>query len=91
MTELALPASVLVPVPLHPRRLRARGYNQATLLARAVGRQLGLPVAEGVLRRSRAAPPQATSSDMEERRRNVEGSFTVRDGSLAGSAVAASR
>ncbi len=87
VTELALPASVLVPVPLHPRRLRARGYNQATLLARAVGRQLGLPVAEGVLRRSRAAPPQATSSDMEERRRNVEGSFTVRDGSLAGSAV----
>ena len=87
VTDLSLPARVLVPVPLHPRRRRARGYNQSALLARAMGRQLGLLVAEGVLRRSRAAPPQATSSDMEERRRNVEGSFTVQDDSLAGSAV----
>ncbi len=86
-SELSLPASVLVPVPLHPRRLRARGYNQSALLARTMGRQMGLPVAERALRRSRAAPPQARSSDMEERRRNVEGSFSVRDGSLAGSHV----
>ena len=85
--ELSLPASVLVPVPLHPRRLRARGYNQAALLARAMGRQMGVPVADGALRRSRAAPPQARSADMEERRRNVEGSFTVREESLAGGAV----
>lgn len=87
VTERALPVDVLAPVPLHPRRLRARGYNQAALLARAMGRQMGLPVSERALRRSRAAPPQARSSDMEERRRNVEGSFAARDGSLAGSAV----
>jgi ComF family protein len=35
---------VLLPVPLHPGRERRRGFNQATLLARVVGRQLGLPV-----------------------------------------------
>ena len=87
VTDLSLPASVLVPVPLHPRRLRARGYNQAALLAREMGRQIGIPVAERAVHRSRAAPPQATSSNLEERRRNVEGSFTVGDGSLAGSAV----
>ena len=86
-SELALPASVLVPVPLHPRRLRARGYNQAALLAQEMGRRMGVPVAEGALRRSRAAPPQARSSDVEARRRNVEGSFIVRDGSPAGRAV----
>ena len=87
VTGLALPASVLVPVPLHPRRLRARGYNQAALLAQEMGRQMGIPVAETALRRTRAAPPQARSSNLEERKRNVEGSFTVRDSSLAGSAV----
>ena len=48
---------------------------------------MGVPVAERALRRSRAAPPQARSSDMEQRRRNVEGSFTVREGSLAEAAV----
>ena len=85
--ELSLPAGVLVPVPLHPRRQRARGYNQSALLAREMGRQMGVPVAERLLRRSRAAPPQARSSDMEQRRRNVEGGFAVRDGSLVGSAV----
>ena len=87
VAELSLPADVLVPVPLHPRRLRARGYNQAALLAREMGRRVGLPVDERALRRSRAAPPQARSSDVEARRRNVEGSFVVRDGSVAGRAV----
>ena len=87
VSELSLPASVLVPVPLHPRRLRARGYNQSALLARAMGQHMGLTVAERALGRSRAAPPQARSADMAQRRRNVEGSFTVRDASLAGSAV----
>lgn len=85
--ELSLPVDVLVPVPLHPRRLRARGYNQAALLAREMGRQMDLPVAERALRRSRAAPPQARSADMEARRRNVEEGFTVRDESLAGRSV----
>ena len=87
VADLDLPADVLAPVPLHPRRLRTRGYNQAVLLAREMGRQMDIPVAERALRRSRAAPPQAKSANLDERRRNVEGSFTVRDRSLAGSAV----
>ena len=87
LAELRLPAGVVVPVPLHPRRLRARGYNQSALLAREMGRRMGIPVAEGALRRSRAAPPQARSANLEERSRNVEGSFTVRDASVSGRAV----
>ncbi|MBI4234330.1 MAG: ComF family protein, partial [Chloroflexi bacterium] len=38
-------SEVLAPVPLHPRRLRERGYNQSELLAREMGRQIGVPVA----------------------------------------------
>jgi len=72
-----LPARVLVPVPLSPQRQRERGYNQAALLARELSRRLGLPLAEGLLRRIRAGPPQARSVDVEERRHNVLGAFVA--------------
>ena len=38
-----IPADVIVPVPLHPKRMRERGYNQSELLARELGRLTGLP------------------------------------------------
>ena len=44
-------ADVIVPVPLHRSRLRERGYNQAELLARAVGRWIETPVDAGLLTR----------------------------------------
>ncbi len=69
------PWDVLVPVPLHPRRKRERGFNQAAFLARHVGRRMGVPVAAGALRRVRETPPQA--GDPADRRRNVRGAFTV--------------
>ncbi|WP_217915291.1 ComF family protein [Miltoncostaea marina] len=49
--------AALVPVPLGPRRARERGFNQALLLAQALGRAWGLPVAQA-LRRAREGPPQ---------------------------------
>ena len=48
---------LVVPVPIHPRRLRRRLYNQAALLAHLVGRGWGLPIALDVLKRSRYTPP----------------------------------
>ncbi len=72
----ALPPTVdaLVPVPLHPRRLRAREFNQASLLARAArGR---LPVEEA-LDRVRDTPPQS-HLDAAARARNVRGAFAAR-------------
>ena len=69
------PWDVLVPVPLHPRRERERGFNQAAFLARHVGRRVGLPVAPRALRRVRQTPPQ--SGDADARRRNVRGAFAV--------------
>ncbi len=49
----------VVPVPLHPRRARRRGYDQAELIARTVARRLQLPLATAALRRRRSTPPQA--------------------------------
>jgi ComF family protein len=67
----------VVPVPLAGGRQRQRGYNQALLLARCVATTLGVPAAEA-LKRVKTAPPQARST-AEERRRNVEGAFAMRD------------
>ena len=52
------PAGALVPVPLHPRRRRLRGYNQAERLAAALGRRCGLPVADCLERGGPAAARQ---------------------------------
>ncbi len=65
----------LVPVPLHWTRRWRRGFNQAEVLARAVGRHHGLPVLCRALRRVRATPLQ--QGDFETRRRNVRDAFAV--------------
>jgi ComF family protein len=70
-------AHVLVPVPLHPRRRRERGFNQSGLLARALARPLGLRVAEEALARREDTPPQ-TGLTAAQRRANVARAFVVR-------------
>jgi len=79
-----MPGEVLVGVPLHPRRLRERGYNQSSLLARELGRRIGLPVIEDCLIRVKQAQPQVRAADVEERRRNVADAFACRDEKLGG-------
>jgi ComF family protein len=86
-TDHGLETDVIVPVPLAVARKRGRGYNQASLLAREVSRQTGVPVSEALRRRGNATP-QAQSATAEERRRNVIGAFTVaRPGEVAGRRV----
>lgn len=70
-----LPGNVIVPVPLHPRRLRSRGYNQAALLCRELGKMVGLPVNQALLARSLDTHPQARSASRQERQQNVSLSF----------------
>ena len=67
-------ADVIVPVPLHGRRERERGYNQAALLARELGRRTGLAV-EPALRRTKDTPPQVAMAGLDRRRANIEGAF----------------
>lgn len=52
---LSAPGATLVPVPLHPARRRHRGFDQASLLARALGRRVGLPVSRCLVRRGPAS------------------------------------
>ena len=66
--------NVLVPVPLHRRRLRDRGYNQSALLAREVAVRSGLELREDLLLRTRDMPPHV-GLKREQRILNVEGSF----------------
>ena len=68
---------LVVPVPQHPRRLRARGFNPAALLARNLARELRIPVDPVALCRTRDTPSQ-TSLDRRQRRRNVRGAIRVR-------------
>ena len=68
--------AVLVPVPLHPRRLRRRGYNQAALIAAALARRTGLEVADCLARGGSAATQ--VGRDRSARRAGPAGSVELR-------------
>jgi ComF family protein len=72
----------MVPLPLGPRRLRQRGYNQAEEIAGVLSGEAGTRMATG-LERVRETAPQA-NRDEAERRRNVAGAFAWRGASLRG-------
>lgn len=74
---------LVVPMPLHPRRLGRRGFNQALELARPMARAWRLPLGIDVLRRVRDTPAQS-ELDAEQRRRNVRGAFEASAESVAG-------
>lgn len=72
--ERLVQADLLIPVPLHPSRLREREFNQALLLCDVLRAGSGLPVIPDGLERIRVTPPQIGLSH-KERRRNVRGAF----------------
>ena len=78
-------SAVLVPVPVHPQRLRERGYNQAALLAAGLSRSGGLPI-EDLLVRRRATTRQHRL-DRAARLRNLRDAFAVRPDARAPPAV----
>jgi ComF family protein len=82
-----LPGEALVDVPLHPRRLKERGYNQSGLLAKELGKRIGLQVIEDCLIRVKQAQPQVRAVDVEERRRNVADAFVCRDERVKGKQI----
>lgn len=77
--ELLADADLIVPVPLHRRRLAHRLYNQSALLAQAIARASGVAWDPLVLARRRATPSQAGLGRLG-RARNVAGAFAVRPG-----------
>jgi ComF family protein len=82
LTSNPVPGEVLVPVPLHHKRLRERGYNQSHLLAQELAKLTGLPLVDDCLSRQRHTPPQARTTTVDERRGNVADAFFCRDRSL---------
>ena len=68
---------VIIPVPLHPKRERKRGYNQALVIAQGISEVTGLPVATKNLFRAVYNETQ-TRKSAEERYHNVQGIFEVR-------------
>ncbi len=84
LPNLPLP-DLIVPMPLHPARLRERGFNQALEIARRLGERLNLPCRHAC-RRVRETSPQA-GLDLKARKRNLRGAF-VCDEALTGKRIA---
>ena len=77
MLTLTLPVmDGIVPVPLHPQRLRERGFNQSLLLARVISKEIPVPLLTNILRKKKGTPPQ-TGLSAKERRSNLKNSFAV--------------
>jgi hypothetical protein len=74
--ELLAEADALVPVPLHWRRHWARRFNQSALLAAAVAKASGVPIAANALKRVKSTPQQVGLSRAQ-RAANIQGAFRV--------------
>lgn len=73
---LSMHADAMIPVPVHPSRLRKRGFNQAGVLAEKMGKALGIPVVTGLLVRTRKTAPQK-KLDPDARLKNLEQAFAA--------------
>lgn len=69
-------ADMIIPVPLHPRKKRKRGFNQSEWIALGLGESLGIPVRNSILKRNQNTPTQTRKSRFE-RWQNVERAFVV--------------
>ncbi len=72
---------VVIPIPLHPKRLKERGYNQATYIARPIAKALSAKLDESSVVRSRNSQPQSQIKNLSQRITNVDGIFTLVDAS----------
>jgi ComF family protein len=77
------PPDLILPIPLHARRRRQRGYNQSVLLGKHLALHIGLEFQENLIRRHRHTQPQI-KLDPEQRRLNVAGAFEADDQCLVG-------
>jgi ComF family protein len=78
---------IIVPVPIHRRKLNERGYNQTSLLAGRLGYLTHIPVMERILIRTRYTRPQAKSDSVEQRRENTRNSFKCVSRNVSGKRV----
>jgi len=70
---------LLIPVPLHPRRLNWRGFNQSELLAKNIADTFQMEMATDIIERVGNAVPQADIKEREERLKNLNGIFKIKN------------
>ncbi len=73
------PSFILIPIPLHRKRFLFRGFNQAELLARILGKELNLKVENEILKRKIFTLPQTELKDPEARKQNIKNAFSLVD------------
>ena len=73
----SLNTDIIIPIPLHSKKRRKRGYNQAEIVAKEIGKLLAIPVDEKILERTQDTNPQKTL-DPQKRRKNIRTAFEVR-------------
>lgn len=69
--------TMILPIPLHPTRLRFRGFNQAEVLGKLLAQKLDLPMHTDILKRVKKTIPQVEMKDRDERLKNMEKVFSV--------------
>jgi ComF family protein len=83
--EIPLP-DVVIPIPLHPRRLRWRGFNQSEIIAKRVAETItpgfSIPLRTDILLRERFTHPQMKIKNFEARKKNIRKAFTVNQQAL---------
>ncbi len=68
---------ILIPIPLHKKRLRWRGFNQAELLALEISQQLDIPLANNIISRLKHSLPQAKIKSSWQRKQNIKKAFQL--------------
>lgn len=68
---------IICPIPLHPRRLRWRGFNQAQTIAQIVASSLNIPLKNDIIVRKRYTQPQASFTDEQKRAQNIKDCFAI--------------
>ena len=77
LVEISPKNKILIPIPLHPKRLRWRGFNQAELMSELISQNLGIKTNNSIIKRVRNSNPQAKIQDKGERSQNIKNIFEI--------------
>ena len=80
LRESGIEADIVMPVPIHPKRERQRGYNQSRHLATAIAKETGLPIDVRALSKARDTEPQVSMTNDVDRRSNLNEAFKCASG-----------
>lgn len=77
---LSLQNSIIIPIPLHPKKERERGFNQAEIIGQIISAKIGIKIESDILKRVKNTKPQAHFAKTEERARNINQAFQATEG-----------